>query len=302
MRARIAIALAVLLAAACRRGPDLSRGGIELVYLPQLPAEVQGSQRAHALRESRDIVAHRLQVMRIPAVVTSDAGRIRVALPAATPPPAIWAAKWFVPVGARLEFREVDEEGLLDLAKSELLRANVSPMVKLAQQPSPGGPPAPDGVLEAPSREAGLEAIRTLSPGVPAGKVLALETPEGDGAPWRIRLLGPVSLDNEGIAEAFAAMDQGRPVVALQLRREASDRFEQFSRRVVGRRLAVTLDGAILTAPYVTAPMPGGRVQISLGSATIARTKEIAGYLALGPPLPFPLVLEAERTIPPSRR
>ncbi|HEY6005464.1 MAG TPA: hypothetical protein VIV57_21470 [Anaeromyxobacter sp.] len=300
MRVPATALLAVLLASACREEPDLSRGGVELVYLARLPAEMQGPQRAHALGETRSRVARRLQALRIPAVVTSEAGRIRVALPSGTSSSAIQAVKSLMPVRAHLELREVDDEALVALARNQLLWPNVSPSVKLARYLPEVSEPS-DSALQAPSREAAAEAIRTLSPGVPAGRVLALEAPEGEGKPWKVLMLGPAFLDNDAIADARAVMGERMPAVLLEVRRDAAGRFEEVSRRLVGRRLAITLDGAILTAPYVTAPITGGRVQITLGaSGTVEGAKLLATQLSMGP-LPYPLALEAERAIPPSR-
>jgi preprotein translocase subunit SecD len=159
-----------------------------------------------------------------------------------------------------------------------------------------GQPP----LLVMPTREGAEAAVRTLAPRVRAGTTLALQRPLRDGAPWYVLLLGTVAASNDDVRDARASVEAGRPIVLVKLKRESAERFEAVSRRNVGRRLAITFDGAVLSAPYVTAPIPNGDVQITLGaSGSRDEASTMALVMRAGAPLPVPLRLVEERRIPP---
>lgn len=115
--------------------------------------------------------------------------------------------------------------------------------------------------------------------------------------------LGPILLDNGAIRDALSSPVGDTPVIAVSLRREAAERFESATRRLVGSRLLVTLDDILIGAPLVEAPISGGGVRIPLGKrATRDLADTIALVLKAGDPLPVPLRLLEERRVPPRAR
>jgi hypothetical protein len=112
--------------------------------------------------------------------------------------------------------------------------------------------------------------------------------------------LGPVLLDNGAIRDARSMSAGDAPAIIVSLRRDAAVRFEAATRRLVGSRLLVALDGRMVAAPLVEAPISGGRIQMPLGRhGTHDLASTIALVLEVGEPLPVPLRLLHERRLPP---
>lgn len=68
----------------------------------------------------------------------------------------------------------------------------------------------------------------------------------------------------------------GSPRVTLALVHEASRRFEQLTRSIVGRRVAISIDDHVLSAPVVQEAIAGGRISITGESEEQARAVAIA--------------------------
>jgi preprotein translocase subunit SecD len=117
--------------------------------------------------------------------------------------------------------------------------------------------------------------------------------------------IGPILVDNGAIRDALSTFAGDTPAIAVSLRREAAERFETATRRLVGSRLVMTLDDKLIAAPLVEAPILGGRIQVALGKREWL-TRDLADTIALvlkaGEPLPFPLRLLQERRVPPRAR
>ena len=88
------------------------------------------------------------------------------------------------------------------------------------------------------------------------------------------------------------------PVVTLTLDEIGKEKFAALTSASVGKRLAIVLDGKVLSAPVILEPILGGTVQIS-GSFTYGEARQLAITLWSGAlPVPFELVehREAEAT------
>lgn len=105
----------------------------------------------------------------------------------------------------------------------------------------------------------------------------------------------------DAIAKAGASPDQvGRAQVELQLTPAGEKRFGEVTRRIVrdaerdGRRgrLAIVVDGQLLTAPYVIEEISGGRASIT-GNFTEHEALELCNLL--NNPIDFPIRLAEER-------
>lgn len=88
------------------------------------------------------------------------------------------------------------------------------------------------------------------------------------------------------------------PVVSLQFNAEGSDLFASLTRENVGKKIAVVLDGQVLTDPVVQQEITGGQAVIT-GTFTIEEAKNLARLLNAGA-LPVPVRLVAQRTIGPT--
>ncbi len=83
--------------------------------------------------------------------------------------------------------------------------------------------------------------------------------------------------------------------VNLQFDDEGSEIFEELTRKNVGKRLAIYLDGAPISAPVVQETISGGKAQIT-GKFTLPEAKELVRRLNAGA-LPVPINLINQQTI-----
>lgn len=87
----------------------------------------------------------------------------------------------------------------------------------------------------------------------------------------------------------------GAPIVSLEFNDNGKKLFAEITEKNVGQRIAIVLDGAIVTAPTVDEPIRDGKAIIS-GKFTIEEAKTIAKRLNAGA-LPVPIKIIKERTI-----
>lgn len=87
----------------------------------------------------------------------------------------------------------------------------------------------------------------------------------------------------------------GQPVVALQFNDEGSKLFEKITGDNIGKRIAIYLDGGIVSAPTVNQAITGGQAIIS-GDFTPDEAKVLVGRLNSGA-LPVPITLIATDSV-----
>lgn len=111
---------------------------------------------------------------------------------------------------------------------------------------------------------------------------------------WRTYLVKhPSALAPDAIASTKVIADPNThaPAIEVELRDDAAQAFGELTRANLGRKIALSVDGIVKSAPIVMEPITGGRVVLSLGQdATKADATLLARALASGP-LPG-LVLE----------
>lgn len=90
----------------------------------------------------------------------------------------------------------------------------------------------------------------------------------------------------------------GEPVVNIEFTSEGSKKFEDVTRRSVGKPLAIVLDGRVISAPNVNEPIAGGRAQIS-GRFTVNEMRDLVIKLKAGA-LPVPVKVVSNKIIGPS--
>jgi preprotein translocase subunit SecY len=76
----------------------------------------------------------------------------------------------------------------------------------------------------------------------------------------------------------------GPPYVSVTLNPEGAERFYGVTKEWLGRRLAIVVDGAVSSAPYIKSPIPGGHLVISMGNVgspeqQLAEAKRLAAAL-----------------------
>jgi preprotein translocase subunit SecD len=114
-------------------------------------------------------------------------------------------------------------------------------------------------------------------------------------------LFEPTGLTGKFLQQSALQFDQttGQPMVSLQFNSDGSDLFAQITKNNVGRKLAIFLDGNIVSMPNIQEEITGGNAVISggfVGSAGITEAKTLVDSLNLGA-LPVPIELISTQTI-----
>ncbi len=86
----------------------------------------------------------------------------------------------------------------------------------------------------------------------------------------------------------------GRPALVLYLRREGAARFARLSVENLGRRVALRVDGRIVLAPTIRAPIASRALRLQ-GFASQEEVERLAALLQAGP---LPIALELVKTAP----
>jgi hypothetical protein len=159
--------------------------------------------------------------------------------------------------------------------------AEVRPPDVAAPRPTPAAA-EPDAAVPAPPRTAVPARID------PARVQIRLvdEAPDAAGKAVDERVVGPdgselwlvpgAPITGRMFASARAGQDDaGRPLVSFVLTPEGSARFSELTRENTGRRLAILVDGKVVSAPVVRAEIAGGQGQIS-GRFTPIETEALA--------------------------
>ena len=108
-----------------------------------------------------------------------------------------------------------------------------------------------------------------------------------------------IILSGDNLVDAKPTMDTqtNETVVTFNLDRVGAKKFGKATSTGVGKRLAIVLDGKIISAPSVREPIIGGSGQIS-GNFTFQSATDLALLLRSGA-LPAPLSIIEERTVGP---
>ncbi|MBI5150494.1 MAG: protein translocase subunit SecD [Candidatus Omnitrophica bacterium] len=136
-----------------------------------------------------------------------------------------------------------------------------------------------------------------LEGNVPAGFILK-NVKEKEREP--VLLEDKVALSGERISDARVDFDSsgfGQPHIAINLNSEGASEFATLTRNNVGHRLAIILDGEVLSAPNIKEAILTGDGIIS-GQFTLEEASLLALSLRSGA-LPAPMHVEEERTIGP---
>ena len=139
-------------------------------------------------------------------------------------------------------------------------------------------------IIELPGIKDPDAAIQTI------GKTAMLEFKDEDGN---------TVLTGTDLKNAQAAMNQNNQnVVDLEFSDEGGKKFADLTMKNVGRKIAILLDGEVLTDPVVNEPILGGRAEIS-GQRTLEEAQKLAILLRSGA-LPVKVNIIETRTVGPS--
>lgn len=129
---------------------------------------------------------------------------------------------------------------------------------------------------------------------------VALEQPRRGKSPTAILLDREGAMEHVSVTSATPQSDDMGPRVSFTLSKEDGERFAALSGKLVGRKLAIVLDGEVHSAPYVREAITGGELQIAIGSGTgdaMAAARALAATLAAGE-MVFDLEVRSEKTAP----
>ncbi|HNX81199.1 MAG TPA: protein translocase subunit SecD [Candidatus Omnitrophota bacterium] len=107
-------------------------------------------------------------------------------------------------------------------------------------------------------------------------------------------------LSGDAIQNAMVKFDQSsfsEPLVAITMNADGAKKFAQITSDNVGKRLAIILDGKVVSAPSIREPIPSGEAVIT-GRFDINQARDLALVLRVGA-LPAPMHIEEERTVGP---
>lgn len=132
--------------------------------------------------------------------------------------------------------------------------------------------------------------------GVPGTEVLPLQDRLG-GGPRELAIFKRITVGGERLTDANVTFQDGRPVVGFRFDAVGGKHFGDATRENVGKRLAIVLDGKIISAPVIRDAILGGSGVIS-GNFTSQQAQDLALLLRAGA-LPAPLTVIEERTVGP---
>jgi len=107
----------------------------------------------------------------------------------------------------------------------------------------------------------------------------------------------PTGLTGKQLVKAAMTFDQttSRPQVNLELNSDGAKLFADITKKNIGKRVAIYLDGQPISTPVVQTEIPNGNAVIT-GSFSVTEAKALAGRMNAGA-LPVPIKLISQQTI-----
>jgi len=279
---------ALALTAACsslRGGPDLSQGGLELVFRVAARPEHSGKENALAQATARTIDA-RLREAGCRSEVVASASQVRVRIPGKCAD--YHRLKQLMRRRGQLEFREVDEGGAL-----VAIAARLTPGAAVKLEVFTGGIPR-GGTRQTRYLEGPLEALTELRAALPPNAVpkeleALIEPARAPDEQAVLRLVKrEVVLSGSAVRKAEVITDPqtNRPELAITFDAVGAEAFARLTKQLVGRQLAIVIDGTINSAPVIMSEITGGKVRITFGygdpKAQRAEARDLAIVLQSG--------------------
>lgn len=89
--------------------------------------------------------------------------------------------------------------------------------------------------------------------------------------------------------------NNGEPIISLKLNSEGTQKFAEATKEYIGQRIAIEMDGEILTAPTVQSVISDGQATIT-GSSSLQEAKKVADIINAGA-LPVPVKVVSVETV-----
>ncbi len=111
---------------------------------------------------------------------------------------------------------------------------------------------------------------------------------------------GHAALEGDVVTDARQVFDnnRGRPAVSMQMNSSGARAWKKVTANNIGRRIAISLDNYVYSAPVVNTEIPSGSSEIT-GNFTIEEAKDLANILKAGS-LPAPVKIVEEAIIGPT--
>ena len=95
-------------------------------------------------------------------------------------------------------------------------------------------------------------------------------------------LLRKEGMSGENVTDASVGFDRfNKPLVHMTFDRSDADEFLEMTKKFTNELMAIMIDEIVYSAPVIREPIPGGRVQIELGSAGNQAIKEASALVAV---------------------
>ncbi len=280
-----------------RQGLDLS-GGVQVLLEADVPASEAVTREQ--MDAARAIAENRVNALGVvePNVQCVGNRRILVELPGvADPDEAVQALRGT----GLLEFIDV---GSIDLEPGTVVKttARSAAAAVETESPIPEVPPTtaatplatPESTPSAPAADvtptaAGGDA--TATPSAPVQETIPAPTP--DEPVYRTVLTGK---DLKSVS--LGTDEYGKPQIDFVLNPEGAKVFAEHTRANVGKFLAITLDGVVISCPQIQTGITEGQGRIT-GKFTLAEARALVVQLKYGA-LPVPLKVVERRTVGPT--
>lgn len=137
---------------------------------------------------------------------------------------------------------------------------------------------------------------------MPKGRVLVSEDDTEGFRTWVVE--APPAVTGDHLVEAKALDDEniGSIAVAIAFDDTGKAQFADATARGVDRRLAIIVDGNVLSAPVVRERIPGGRANITLGRGATLEDAQVLAAALEGGAFPEAAVLVSEEAYAPRER
>lgn len=292
-------------------GLDL-QGGSQLVYQADL-SNIKAEDRAEAMAGVRDVIERRVNLFGVsePIVQVSGQDRLIVELAGIKDIDQAIAAIGETPT---LEFMEeaettpaVQGEGSSEGATVEIsptadteTRSSETARTSIRRLAADATPVPEASVSELPADQS-AEQLPDLTPEELEQIKSQLQDSQGnqiDLSALQQPQFNPTGLSGKNLTRATVVFQQqgvGSPQVSLEFDDEGRKLFAEITERNVGKRVAIMIDGVIISAPVVQEKITEGNAVIT-GNFTVDEAKELARNLNQGA-LPVPISLVSRQTI-----
>ncbi len=254
-----------------RQGLDL-QGGVHLVYKADMK-NIEKGKEMEALKGVQDVIERRVNAFGVaePVIRPSKVGNSYRLIVELAGIKDIAKAKAMIKETPFLEFKEEGEK------RTELSEEEQKMVNQLAEQyfQNSQKQPKKDG-----QKQPTLEDIKK-------SLINQFLQPQ-----WK-----PTGLSGKQLEKAQVTFQPqtGQPAVSLLFNKEGKELFKKITERSKGKRVAIFLDGQVISAPVVQAVIRDGRAEIS-GGFKLPEAKKLAQRLNAGA-LPVPIKLVQEQSI-----